>query len=574
MFKKSIIFSILLLAGFFTKAQISANDKAIKDIEHSIKFNRFNDAHNKIVDLLPQVNKSGENEIKRKFFLNLKYLEALTLDRQDTEPQKPLLILLKIKDDAEKEEMHGLSFKISLLIALCYEKSQNLKLTDRYLTISHQLYKKYHLDRLYSTYCIRRGSYLRYKNNVDSTFYFAKEAEKYALRFGNEEDLADSKILFNFVSNRKKNYADVIKRSFELVEKRKKFSDSISIFVTYDNIAQDYLKLGNTKAALQYNDSCRIYFGNKPNIYNDYVFYKTRYEIFEILKNSDSAYYYFKKYHFSWIKNLENNSHLETAKIEQQYQFNNKESIIKNKTRQLSLSILLIAAISIAVVLIIFRNKKIKRQNKIINSQLTDLSKVLQQKQVLLSELQHRVKNNLQHVISILEIQKESVNFNNIDELIRGNQNRIHSIALVHKKLNVTDNVNEVALPQYIKELSELVKDSYENQKRAVSLNVNCETQTLPIEKALPLGLIIVELLSNSMKHAFHKRKFGIINLHISVEQFQNKLYYSDNGSGFNFEECTEKGLGQEIIKGLIDQLDAEAEAHNHNGFELTLYFK
>ena len=221
------------------------------------------------------------------------------------------------------------------------------------------------------------------------------------------------------------------------------------------------------------------------------------------------------------------------------------------------------------------KNRQINRKNEIINKQVIDLSKTLEQKQMLLSELQHRVKNNLQHVISILEIQKESADYNNIDELIRSNQNRIHSIALLHKKLNVSDNVSDVDLKRYITELSELVKDSYDNHKKKIHLNIKCEVETISIEKALPIGLIITELVSNSMKHAFKNRNIGIIHIELTKDKDsgQNIFYYADNGDGFDFNKSNEKGLGQEIIKGLIDQLDGTVTAKSDNGFELTVEF-
>ena len=236
----------------------------------------------------------------------------------------------------------------------------------------------------------------------------------------------------------------------------------------------------------------------------------------------------------------------------------------------------LLGVIICGSILLYHKNRKINHQNKIIGKQLAELTKTLEQKQILLSELQHRVKNNLQHVISILEIQKESVDFNNIDELIRGNQNRIHSMALLHKKLNVADNVNEVDLKKYIIDLAELVKDSYDNQNKKITLDINCELEKISLEKAFPIGLIVVELVSNSMKHAFKKRSIGIIHIEICYDGIleQNKLNYSDNGEGFDFNKTNEKGLGQEIIKGLIDQMDGNVVAKNDNGFELIIYFK
>ncbi|MCD8539707.1 MAG: sensor histidine kinase, partial [Leadbetterella sp.] len=164
--------------------------------------------------------------------------------------------------------------------------------------------------------------------------------------------------------------------------------------------------------------------------------------------------------------------------------------------------------------------------------------------------------------------------FNDIDELIRGNQNRIHSMALLHKKLNISEDVNEVNVKRYITELSELVKDSYDSYNKKVNLFVDVNIEKISLEKSLPLGLIMVELISNSMKHAFKKQRIGIISIELAKGPQGNTLYYSDNGSGFDFNATSEKGLGQEIIKGLIDQLDGVTETKSDNGFELTVWFR
>jgi two-component sensor histidine kinase len=217
----------------------------------------------------------------------------------------------------------------------------------------------------------------------------------------------------------------------------------------------------------------------------------------------------------------------------------------------------------------------LKDKNREISLQKDEIEKTMEQKQVLLSELQHRVKNNLQYVISILEIQKESVNHSNLDDLIKSNQNRIHSIALLHKKLNLTDSVNDVDLRRYITDLSELVKDSYDNKFKNVSLFITCEIEILTITKALPLGLIIVELVSNSMKHAFKNQQNGIINIEITHNKNSKKncLHYIDNGEGFDFKNVETKGLGVEIMKGLIDQLNGKIETQLKKGFELKIWF-
>ncbi len=572
MFMKRVFLLLLLISGHFAMAQNFAVDKEIKKIDRLIQYHHFETAQRKTNSLYKQLNNSKEQRKYKAQILELKYRQALILDRQDISSAEPLRILLGITDKAEAEGLHSLSSRIYLLIALCYEKAQNLELTKKYLDLAYRKIKDNKLEEVYSTYYIRVGSYYRQTKNIDSMSYYVKRAQEYSEKYHNETDLIDSYLLRSILSDKKNNYADLLKYDFLVLNYRKKINATIDIAVSYNNIAFIYLKLKNFQKTLAYSDSAYAFYKELP-IPNKYSLGEVRYKAYESLGNTDSAYYYFKQYHNDLQLLQKKEEKQKTKKIEEQYQNDKKETTIKNKNRQMVLIAGLLAMIVFGSVLLYRKNRQINRQNKTINRQLVDLSKTLEQKQVLLSELQHRVKNNLQHVISILEIQKESVDFNNIDELIRGNQNRIHSMALLHKKLNVSENVNDVDLKRYITELAELVKDSYDNHKKKITLNIKCEVEKISIEKALPIGLIIVELVSNSMKHAFKRRSIGIINIEISKNENTNKLYYSDNGEGFDFNITSEKGLGMEIIKGLIDQLDGTAKYENNNGFELSVYF-
>ena len=558
-------------------AQNAFIDKEIKSIDSLIEYNNFNRAQIKTDYIYQKLNNSKERNKYKAQILEIRFRKALILDRQSASPAKSVEILQELIEKAEAEKLHSLSCRIYLLMALAYEKTANdngdFNLTDKYLHKAYDTYKKYKLDEIYSTYCIRKGSYYRFKEELDSTLYYATKAQEYAKKYNNTTDLMDSYILLGNVFRKTHDYPEALKNAVSLLSYRRKTNDTVSIFFGYNNISSLYFKMQDFKNALLYSDSASILYKNVP-INSKYYFGKSRYEIYESLGNIDSAYYYFKLYHDDLQLLQKEEEHIKAKKLEEQYQNDKNEAIIKNKNQQVFFISCLLVLILITSVLLLRKNKKINKQNKIINSQLLELSKTLEQKQMLLSELQHRVKNNLQHVISILEMQKESVDFNNIDELIRGNQNRIHSMALLHKKLNVADNVNEIDFKRYITELSGLVKESYDNHNKKISLNVKCEIENISIEKALPIGLIITELVSNSMKHAFKKRNIGIINIEITKNKTGNKLYYADNGDGYDFNKVNEKGLGQEIIKGLIDQLDGITEIKNNNGFELMLYFK
>ncbi|HMZ45413.1 MAG TPA: histidine kinase dimerization/phosphoacceptor domain -containing protein, partial [Chitinophagaceae bacterium] len=528
----------------------------------------------KITDSIYKGLQSQKNN--KALLLEIKYKKALILDRQEKPPNEPLSILLDIIDEVHAAKLHSLLYRIYLLIALCHEKAANLELTNKYLNEAYSIYEKYKLENLYSMYCIRRGSYYRFLEKIDSVFYFANQAKENAVAYNNEKVLVDSYILLAFAANRNKNYTAALECFFQLKNYRVKYKDTSALAMSYINIAQCYKNMKNFQKALIYSDSSFVFFKSKPTFIYSYQYSKIKYEIFEALGNMDSAYYYLKQYQQEWsiVKNHEVD--VKTNELEKQYQSNKKEAIINSKNQQLFFIIILLFVITVGSILIVRQNRKISKQNKIINNQIDELSKIIEQKQMLLSELQHRVKNNLQHVISILEIQKESVDFNNIDELIRGNQNRIHSMALLHKKLNISENVNEEDLPKYISELSELVKDSYDNHTKKIQLNVKCEIDKIALEKALPIGLIIVELVSNSMKYAFLSRSIGIINILLSTnhDTTENTFYYTDNGEGFDFNAIVNKGLGIEIIKGLISQLDGKYETSNSKGFEFMIYFK
>lgn len=571
------LFLFLLNLGHFTMAQNFSVDCKIKEIDSLIQYNNFNIAQIKTDRLYQQLNDSKEGKKYKTQILELRFRTALIFDRQEASPAKTIQILQELIDKAEAEQLHSLSCRIYLLMALAHEKTANgvgdFSLIDKYLRKAYITYKDYKLEEIYSTYCVRKGSYYRYKKELDSTLYYATKANEYAKKYSSTTDLMDSYILLGNVFHKTHNYPEALKNHLSLLGYRRKTNDTVSVFINYQNISSIYFKMQDLKKALLYSDSASVLYKYIP-VNSKYYFGKLRYEIYKSLGKIDSAYYYFKLFHHDLQLLQKEEEHIKAKKLEEQYQNDKKEAIIKNKNQQVFYINSLLALIVIASVLLLRKNKQIKKQNKIIKSQLVELSKALEQKKMLLSELQHRVKSNLQHVISILEMQKESVDFNNIDELIRGNQNRIHSMALLHKKLNVSDSVNEIDFNRYITELSELVKESYNNHKKKISLNVKCEVENISIEKALPIGLIITELVSNSMKHAFKKRNIGIINIEITKCETGNKLYYADSGVGYDFYKVNERGLGQEIIKGLIDQLDGITEIKDNDGFELILYFK
>lgn len=568
-----IIFLIFFfLLSFSIKAQQIAWEREFSVIDSLLEDDHLANAQRKVSFLYQQLNRtvqSGQNRIN---ILELKYRQAILFDRQYDLSSDALSLLLDIIDEAEAENQHVLSSRIYLLIALCYEKVNYLELTKKYLELADYKIKEHNLILLHSTYYVRKSSYHRFANEVDSMIFYAEKANMYAQKYNNKRDLLDSHLLLGLGMNEIKKYDNALKHKFFILNQYRKSNNAFNISYSYNNIATTYLRKKDFIKALSYNDSAYMYYEDLPLI-NSYHFSGTRSQIFEELGKIDSAFYYLEKYHEGYLLSKAGEEKLGTKQLEEQYQSKKKELVIEQKERQMIFTVCLLVIIIIASVLLFFQNKKINKQNTIIGAQLKELKRNLEQKQMLLSELQHRVKNNLQHVLSILEIQKDSIDVNNIEESIRANQNRIHSMALLHKKLNVSDGTTEVDMKRYITELSALVIDSYDNCDIKIAIEIRCNVETMSIEMALPIGLIITELVSNSMKHAFENMNAGVIRIEMIALSDFYQLHYADNGKGFDFNVSNKTGLGLSIIKGLIDQIDGTVTSRDENGFDLWVSF-
>lgn len=591
---KSVLFFSFMLFSYFITAQNSFIEKEFKEIDSLIEYHHLPEAKEK-ADKLQQLlldKYKGKKYLEQQ--LNVKFRQGIIIDKQ-FDHKTALPIFLEALTMAEKNKLNKIACEANIAIAFNHEKTNNFDISYKYLKTAHELCNRFKLSELSSSIYIRYALLYRYLygdnmqpkvkqyfikngfigNTLDSAIYYTAKTMEYAQKYNNKYILNEAYLTMGILMS--KNFKNRIPESNEYYIKAipyfKKVNNYDFIVSTYNNILVNYLTIDNTKQALNYSDSAYHFYYDKVSNYYRPIIPLGRSNVFKQLGKFDSAYHYLKIANHDNAKGLYAEEVSETKILEEQYQYSKKEAETKNREMRLIFIIVLLSVIAFSSVLLYQKNRKINSQNRIINQQVEELNKTLEQKQMLLAELQHRVKNNLQHVISILEIQKESADFNNIDELIRGNQNRIHSMALLHKKLSVSENVDDIDLNRYITELAQLVKDSYQSFNKTISLIIECEVKKISIEKALPIGLIIVELVSNSMKYAFIDKSIGIIKVEIKEDENIQYLRYLDNGNGFDFNKNNVKGLGLEIIKGLIDQLNGKVKLGNGGGFDLTIIF-
>jgi two-component sensor histidine kinase/predicted hydrocarbon binding protein len=196
------------------------------------------------------------------------------------------------------------------------------------------------------------------------------------------------------------------------------------------------------------------------------------------------------------------------------------------------------------------------------------ISHTLKEKETLLREIHHRVKNNLQIISSLLKLHADKANDHNFSGLVEESQNRIISMALIHEMLYANSDLSKINVAQYTKSLFEKLQSTY--NKGFVKLKIKIPTDFyFEIDKMIPIGLILNETMSNSFKYAFQNKK-GEISISIT----KNALVISDNGIGI-FKSATKKtnaSFGLQLIDLLAEQIDAKVEIKSDKGtsFEFT----
>jgi len=195
----------------------------------------------------------------------------------------------------------------------------------------------------------------------------------------------------------------------------------------------------------------------------------------------------------------------------------------------------------------------------------------LKEKEVLLKEIHHRVKNNLQIISSLLNLQSEYIKDEQDLEIFKVSQNRIESMALIHEKLYQSEDLAQIDFSEYIRDLVASLFCSYELNLDAIELKINVEQIFLNIETAIPCGLIINELVLNSLKHAFPIGNSGEIYINL-YENDENEiaLTISDNGIGFSqdFDFRNTSSLGLQLVNALTatnltrDTLQRQGSSH------------
>ena len=227
-----------------------------------------------------------------------------------------------------------------------------------------------------------------------------------------------------------------------------------------------------------------------------------------------------------------------------------------------------LAILGFLLLLLMILYRKIQKQNVVV-------SKALQEKDTLLREIHHRVKNNLQVISSLLSLQSKYIHDENAIDALKQGQSRVRSMALIHQDLYQSDNLKGVNAKLYFTKLLDNLLHSYKIKTGTIDLDIDVDPIILDVDTMIPLGLVINELISNALKHAFASSSNPRIRVRLNEVNNLLHLEISDNGSGVSdINQMQNKSFGFSLVKIFATKLKAELDMKSEKGFSVQMKIK
>lgn len=374
-------------------------------------------------------------------------------------------------------------------------------------------------------------------------------------------------------SEYKKDYRQALNYLFKAVEYNKSLHNLSSLSFNYGNIAYAYTKLNNHQQSLFYAgkmlETSNLL--NRPErIQNAY---QQLYHSFKGAGQPDSAlrYYVLADRLSDSLTNLKKTQ--QVIDLQTKYETGRKEiEILRLQTegaeKNQHITLLLTGLVILGALAgsLVWLYQRVRKQRQQITAQSARL-------EVMMKELHHRVKNNLQIVSSLLSLQTHKLKNESAISVLKESQLRVQAMSFIHQRLYKTDNLTTVNMKEYLTDLAESLVASYGYHRDQFDLHIEVEKELMDIDKALPTGLIINEIITNSMKYAYEKVSRPALQIRLREENGQIILKVKDNGSGIDIEEWNKpsSSFGKQLITALCRQLRAKQELVVDAGSAFTI---
>lgn len=482
----------------------------------------------------------------------------------------------KLNDDKGRIE-------INTLIGHIYGLKGDFKKSLEYYNISIDKANELDLQIIKLNALIGKGNVLYYLGDYSSAEITFDEAVKISEKF-NAGDVKTKAGLYANTGNlylTKKDYikaAELYQKSFNLYFK---INDKFGMSLLSFNLGDAFLGLNEYDSAKKYFN-INLFLGQELKSIEEIKYaYKGFTNLYEQLGDYQSAYENYKIYvaYADSARDQQYNSEVE--KLTEEFIENEKlklaeEELAYSKQLNTTQSLfnrflaagIIVTIIGIIVFYILLRkslkaNKVILEKSKEIQEKNDKIDKALYQKDILLKEVHHRVKNNLQIIASLLNLQLMNEISDDAREALEESRSRVQAIALMHKGLYQDENFQQVNISKYIEELIDYHKNLLDVENRKIQFDIKINGGMISIDDAVPIGLILTELISNSVKHAFKKSELNpLIKIQLNLDESGLNLRYQDNGVGLKPEQdlLHPSSMGYEIILALVDQINGSIE--------------
>ncbi|AXG69341.1 putative sensor histidine kinase pdtaS [Kordia sp. SMS9] len=395
---------------------------------------------------------------------------------------------------------------------------------------------------------------LKSENKMDSAYFYLEEASKIQLGRRSKSFngyLNQTKGDFWATKNNANQAIKYFTKAYDIWDELNVLKDKQ---YTAKALADFYQRKNNPKEAYKYLE---IYTKIK-----DSAFSKQK---VEELKEIELTYEFEKQQYKDSIQNAEA---LAVLDLKQQNELQEERHV-----QQILLGLFVVALALGGFAYYAYQRKK--KTSKILDEKNKIIEKALQEKQLLLKEVHHRVKNNFQIVSSLLELQTKGIEDEKALDLANEGKNRVKSMALIHQKLYQND-TGLIDFDEYINVLVKELSYMYASDKK-VATNINTENMQFDIDTAIPLGLIVNELITNAYKYAFDAAADNTLNISINkLNEDEYKLVVADNGKGIDdaIDLAKVKSLGLRLVRRLTKQLQGQFTLDNTKGATFEIIFK
>jgi two-component sensor histidine kinase len=385
---------------------------------------------------------------------------------------------------------------------------------------------------------------------LDSALHLHQTAELLSEKIGDKEQLIYSLLGMGTVAKKKQDYASSIAYLRQVAEIASKNHFTKELGDANYGLYECYVGLKNYKEALSW-----------------YVQYKTTQDSVNNKENEAAGI----KFDLNYISEKKE----ALAKAEEEA----KERIGKVLAKRQQIIIVSLGSVLLLVFgfsFVLYRSYSLKKKDHLkILEQRATIESALIEKEALITEIHHRVKNNLQIISSMLNLQANSTSSIEAKNALIGAKERIQSMALIHTLLYSRNQFQEIEICKYLEKLVHEIAKGYRYPDKTIEIIVRCEKLIFTLEKAIPLGLLVNEIITNSFKHAFLFKDKGTVLVELEKREGLYYLLVTDDGQGLsvNNKKANEKSMGTELIDILAEQLNGKLVVESTNGLSYRLIF-